>query len=79
MHLINALLQPYTRTVEFLLRAELPEPAQEVVVYPEVAFIELTGLEEGVAQFVYLEDASEKGRAWDFLIGFGPVMDAGVI
>lgn len=48
MHLINALLQPYTRTVEFLLRAELPESTQEVVVYPEVAFVELTGLEEGV-------------------------------
>lgn len=49
MHLIYALLQPHARTKEFLLRAQLPEPAQEVLVHPEVALVELAGLEEGVA------------------------------
>ena len=79
MQLINALLQPYARAEEFMLRAELPKPAQEAVVNPKVAFVELAGLEEGVPDLVNLEDATKQDGSYYFFIGFGPVVAAGVV
>jgi len=59
---VLSFLEPYSRTVHFLSRTDVPVASKKVTVDPYVAFLEVFKIKVGVSRTIQVDECSGKSR-----------------
>lgn len=78
-YLVLSCLQPHSRTVKTLLRADVPVPSEQSIVDPNVSFCGLAHIQIGIPDFLQLEASSFENWPFRDRVHFLRVEDAGLV